>query len=86
MCSMTFYYHMYGKDIGMLSIYSRTAVNGKLTRLWRKSGEVGNYYARDVVTLPLVSAASTGQAIQVNCRVLQENYNAVNIGGVVFFA
>ncbi|XP_041365734.1 MAM and LDL-receptor class A domain-containing protein 1-like [Gigantopelta aegis] len=52
-CTMRMYYNMYGKDVASLSIYMRTAINGVLKTLWKRTGEVGNYWSR--VELPLYS-------------------------------
>ena len=32
-CSMTFYYHLFGKSMGSLNVYTRSAVNGKLNQV-----------------------------------------------------
>ncbi|XP_071956933.1 MAM and LDL-receptor class A domain-containing protein 1-like [Antedon mediterranea] len=45
-CMLRFYYHMYGQNIGTLSVYTRTAINGPLTLEWSKSGNLGDYYER----------------------------------------
>ena len=38
-CTLSFFYLMYGKTIGTLTVYTRTAVNGALTKVYSKSGE-----------------------------------------------
>lgn len=43
-CNFRFFYHMYGKNIGALRVYSKT-VNG-LNELFSKTHEVGDYWER----------------------------------------
>jgi hypothetical protein len=43
-CDFRAFYHMYGKDIGSLNIYLRTASGDK--SLFQKSSEVGDYWER----------------------------------------
>ena len=40
------FYHMFGPDIGKLTVYTRNAVGGPLKPVWTKSGNVGDYYER----------------------------------------
>nr|KAG5695140.1 hypothetical protein BaRGS_017239 [Batillaria attramentaria] len=41
-CTLTFWYHMYGQDIGTLSIYTANPVQlSSKTRLWRLTGDQG---------------------------------------------
>lgn len=51
-CAMRFYYHMYGDHIDTLTVYTRTQVNGQLTRVWQRKGAVGNYFERGNVIFP----------------------------------
>lgn len=37
-CYMTLFYHMFGKSIGTLAIYTRTEVNGALTKVYSRDG------------------------------------------------
>lgn len=67
-CTMTFYYHMYGPSIGVLKVYTRTQINGKMTTVWRKRHEVGNYFARAVVDLKI-----TGTPAQVSLVLCQND-------------
>lgn len=38
-CTMTLFYHMFGKSMGTLTIYTRTAVKGTLTKVYSRNGE-----------------------------------------------
>lgn len=41
---------MFGEDIGSLNVYKRKVINGPLTLLWSRSGNLGDFYERaDVV-------------------------------------
>ncbi|GFN85250.1 MAM and LDL-receptor class a domain-containing protein 2-like [Plakobranchus ocellatus] len=55
-CMMTFFVHLFGKDIDTLSVYSRTAVNGHLTTRFRVKGESGNYWRQ--INVPIFSPKS----------------------------
>ncbi len=48
-CQFRFFYHMYGKDIGTLSVYKKTATG--LDRVFVKTGEVGDFWERSVLDL-----------------------------------
>ncbi|XP_066300039.1 MAM and LDL-receptor class A domain-containing protein 2-like [Branchiostoma lanceolatum] len=50
-CKLRFYYHMYGADIGDLSVYTRVQDGGPLTRVWSISGQVGDFFVRAEVDL-----------------------------------
>ncbi|XP_071486324.1 MAM and LDL-receptor class A domain-containing protein 1-like [Diadema antillarum] len=50
-CEFRFYYHMYGEDINSLSIYTREIINGPLTLLWQRVGEIGDFYERADIVL-----------------------------------
>ncbi|XP_041467546.1 MAM and LDL-receptor class A domain-containing protein 1-like [Lytechinus variegatus] len=45
-CFLRFYYHMFGDDIDQLNVYTRQAINGPLTRIWNREGDIGDYYLR----------------------------------------
>jgi hypothetical protein len=45
-CDLRVFYHMYGRNMGALSIYSRTSTDGGENLLFRKANEVGNYWDR----------------------------------------
>lgn len=42
LCSLTFWYHMYGSTVGTLNVYIRTAF--KTTRIYTLSGNQGNQW------------------------------------------
>ncbi|KAF8778576.1 MAM and LDL-receptor class A domain-containing [Argiope bruennichi] len=52
-CQMRFYYFMYGKNVNQLNIY--TTIKDKdakdYKRIWRQTGEVGNFWMRGTVGL-----------------------------------
>ncbi|XP_022097778.1 MAM and LDL-receptor class A domain-containing protein 1-like isoform X1 [Acanthaster planci] len=50
-CQLRFYYHMFGRTTGSLTVYIRDTINGPLTNLWSKSGEIGDFYERAEITL-----------------------------------
>ncbi|XP_058879430.1 MAM and LDL-receptor class A domain-containing protein 1-like [Acipenser ruthenus] len=52
-CKMRLFYHMYGSSVGSLKIYTRRSTNESLTKQWMKSGEVGDYFVRMEVVLPV---------------------------------
>uniref|UniRef100_H3B4N7 MAM domain-containing protein n=1 Tax=Latimeria chalumnae TaxID=7897 RepID=H3B4N7_LATCH len=58
-CKLRFFYHMHGKNIGSLKVYTRVFNDGTLMERWTRSGEVGNYFVRTEVILP------AGQPFQV---------------------
>ncbi|XP_041460944.1 MAM and LDL-receptor class A domain-containing protein 2-like [Lytechinus variegatus] len=45
-CFFRFYYHMYGTDIFELNVYTREAINGLLTPIWNRRGQIGDYFLR----------------------------------------
>ena len=55
-CMMTFFVHLFGQDIDTISVYTRTAVNGRLTTRFRIKGESGNYWRQ--INVPLFSSIS----------------------------
>eukprot|EP00106_Octopus_bimaculoides_P011261 XP_014778703.1 PREDICTED: MAM and LDL-receptor class A domain-containing protein 1-like [Octopus bimaculoides] len=52
--SLSFYYHMYGENMGSLSVYFDIRENGQMkTELkWTKSGDNGNYWMKACISLP----------------------------------
>jgi len=42
-CSMLFHYDMFGADISDLNVYTRQEVNGRLNKVWSKSGLLSIY-------------------------------------------
>ncbi|KAJ8050465.1 MAM and LDL-receptor class A domain-containing protein 2 [Holothuria leucospilota] len=50
-CQIRVYYHLYGEEIGSISIYTRTQINGPLTLRWRRVGELGDFWERADVPL-----------------------------------
>eukprot|EP00057_Strongylocentrotus_purpuratus_P017999 XP_011672473.1 PREDICTED: MAM and LDL-receptor class A domain-containing protein 1-like [Strongylocentrotus purpuratus] len=45
-CFLRFYFHMFGEDINELNVYTRDTINGPLTRIWNRQGDLGDYYMR----------------------------------------
>ncbi|KAL5006371.1 hypothetical protein ScPMuIL_015177 [Solemya velum] len=58
-CTLRFFYHMYGDTVGSLNVYTRTSLLGPMTKIWGRSGNVGDFFER--IDLPLKAA----QAFQV---------------------
>ncbi|XP_072014818.1 MAM and LDL-receptor class A domain-containing protein 1-like [Amphiura filiformis] len=50
-CTIRFYYHMFGPNIGTLSVHTRDSINGPLQTVWSKSGNIGDFYERVEVAL-----------------------------------
>ena len=40
------FYHMFGRTIGKLTVYTRNYNGGPLKPVWTKSGNVGDFYER----------------------------------------
>lgn len=53
-CEVRLFYHMHGTNIGNLNVYSRTAIGGVEKLLFKKSGEIGNYWERADIKLTSV--------------------------------
>ncbi|XP_077868508.1 MAM and LDL-receptor class A domain-containing protein 1-like [Saccoglossus kowalevskii] len=51
-CTMRFFYHMYGKNMGSLNIYTRiySNTNQGQTRVWQQIGENGAFWDRGTIT------------------------------------
>ncbi|CAF3694948.1 unnamed protein product, partial [Didymodactylos carnosus] len=45
-CEFRFFYHLYGSEIGVLNVYTRTTVGGSMNKLWSKDYEVGDFWVR----------------------------------------
>lgn len=43
---LRFFYHMFGRGIGSLNVYTRETVTGPMNKIWSKSGNVGDYFER----------------------------------------
>jgi hypothetical protein len=52
-CTFKLFYHMYGHGVGTLNVYTRTSINGHLTRRWSHNQEVGNFWVS--ATIPIYS-------------------------------
>ncbi|XP_035827621.1 MAM and LDL-receptor class A domain-containing protein 1-like [Aplysia californica] len=50
-CQIRFFYHMYGRSAGSLNVYTRTAINGSLTSVFSKSGNMGDKWIRTDIPL-----------------------------------
>ncbi|XP_065195813.1 MAM and LDL-receptor class A domain-containing protein 1-like [Sycon ciliatum] len=58
-CTFSFWYHMYGEDIGMLNVYVKTSTAN--VRVFTQSGNKGNNWLRARVLLNTVPAVTSGQ-------------------------
>lgn len=63
---MTMYYHMYGPSIGKLQVFTRKEVYGRISFLWSRTRDIGNYFARARIQLP-----ASSDAVQVRLPVSQ---------------
>lgn len=50
-CKLRLYYHMLGKTIGSLNVYTRPCNGCALNNVFTKKGQVGNYWQRAEITL-----------------------------------
>ncbi|CAL1289274.1 unnamed protein product [Larinioides sclopetarius] len=52
-CEMRFYYFMFGQNVNQLNIYTtiKDKAAKKYKRIWRQTGEVGNFWMRGTVVL-----------------------------------
>eukprot|EP00057_Strongylocentrotus_purpuratus_P008856 XP_011663330.1 PREDICTED: uncharacterized protein LOC584152 [Strongylocentrotus purpuratus] len=50
-CEIRFYHHMRGSGIGTLNLYTRTKIDGPMTRLWYSDTAHGNYWLYQRVSL-----------------------------------
>jgi hypothetical protein len=52
-CKMVFYYHMYGTNVGNVTVYKRTSETaGDYKQLWAKSGNQGDEWLRAEISIP----------------------------------
>ncbi|XP_061173555.1 MAM and LDL-receptor class A domain-containing protein 2-like [Saccostrea echinata] len=50
-CQFRFFYFMYGNTVDTLTVYYRNQINGPLFKVFSVHGNVGSYYARQVVNI-----------------------------------
>lgn len=63
---MRFYYYMYGKSVGKLTVYTRTQEGGGWTEKWSRTGSLGQYWERfDVRIGTYFSSSKSWQVIIV---------------------
>ena len=70
-CKVRFFYHMYGRHIGTLNVYTRTNTNGPMNKIWTKSGDQGDIWVKATASISAsknfqVSISSSG-AIRETC-------------------
>lgn len=72
---------MYGDDVDTLSVYLRPyrdTVSGDLT-LWQWSGNEGNYWKRQAVSIPLTSTYQVKEPLHIRSSVMKSNESLMNI-------
>eukprot|EP00057_Strongylocentrotus_purpuratus_P018006 XP_011672480.1 PREDICTED: MAM and LDL-receptor class A domain-containing protein 2 [Strongylocentrotus purpuratus] len=82
-CFLRFYYYMYGVDINQLNVYTRDTINGPLTPIWNRQGEIGEYYLRadievtDLKTpVQIIIEAVTGNGIYGDIGIDDTSFSA----------
>ena len=50
-CQVRFFYHMYGRHIGTLNVYTRTSTTGPMKKIWTKTGDQGNSWVKAAVSI-----------------------------------
>ena len=73
---MTFFYHMYGSDIGSLIVYQN--IHGVDIQLWRKDKNLGKQWWKAEVQLKVASSYQVGCCLFVAISCLLPNYPANN--------
>lgn len=58
-----FYYHMYGRQVGTLAVYSKLLTSGELHALWRVFGNQGNLWIKAGVSVSEETARSGYQLV-----------------------
>lgn len=66
---LRFFYHMFGRSIGSLNVYTRETVTGPMKKIWSKSGNVGDFFERVDLTI------NENKPFQVNTASLSERIN-----------
>ena len=82
-CQFTFWYYMYGRSIGQLSV--STKINNRVTQLWSRSGNQGNIWKQAVVDIGRIPS---NFAVQVKAKrsysvvgsVAIDDFNFTNCG------
>ncbi|XP_041480826.1 MAM and LDL-receptor class A domain-containing protein 1-like [Lytechinus variegatus] len=54
-CRIRFFYHMEGQGIGTLNVYTRTAINGPLSKIWSQDRQMGEQWNYDNLELRLTN-------------------------------
>lgn len=64
-CKVRFFYHMYGRHIGTLNVYTRTNITGPMNKIWTKTGNQGDKWVKATASISVsknfqVSLSSSG--------------------------
>ena len=64
-CKVRFFYHMYGRHIGTLNVYTRTNIAGPMNKIWSKTGDQGDKWVKATASISVsknfqVSLSSSG--------------------------
>ncbi|PAA52395.1 hypothetical protein BOX15_Mlig012801g1, partial [Macrostomum lignano] len=55
-CSLRFFYHMQGDDIGELNVYLRHSYDAQPSRIWHEAGQKGDWWLRAEINLSQVNS------------------------------
>lgn len=50
-CKVRFFYHMYGRHIGTLNVYTRTSTTGSMNKIWTKTGDQGDKWVKATASI-----------------------------------
>ena len=54
-CQVRFFYHMYGRHIGTLNVYTRTSTTGPMNKIWTKTGAQGDKWVKATASISVSS-------------------------------
>ena len=57
---------MYGNHIGSLNVYTRTSVSGAMSKVWSKSGNLGDKWVKAVVPISVSQNFQVGLTFHSN--------------------
>ena len=89
-CKVRFFYHMYGRHIGTLNVYTRTSTTGSMNKIWTKTGDQGDKWVKATASISVsknfqVSLASSGAIRRPTLNYLPTSFYDIKILGMVVF-